>query len=236
MNIIDIILIIFILVELYIGYRRGLLKMLINILGYIATIVLTYFLYLPFKEILVNVVGLDKIINDFITKHLRQLGAGGVGEIVSSTDLSAMKKMVIPDKVKFTLEKYLTTDSINIKDSIANNLTGGVANTVFSTVTDFLLTIIAIVVLFLILLIIIKIISSGANIIKKIPVISTVNALAGSFIALIKTYIILSIAALITVIILMLNNWQSFSDLIKQSFIADMMINHNIFIWLLFST
>ncbi len=217
-NLLDIGLIVFILIELFISYKRGFIKMLINLFGYIAAAVLTYFLYQPFKSVLVNIIGMDKIISDFLLQRLKELGASSVGNIVSVADISAMQKLTLPNGIEVQLKNFLMSNA------------KGSATTVITVVSDFLVTIFSIVSLFLILLIVIKILSSMLNFVSKAPVIRTINGLFGCLLGLVKIYIILSIAALIAVFLLTLNDWKTLADLIEHSVIADIMINKNIFV------
>ncbi len=221
MNIIDIILIIFILIQVYIGYQKGFFVMFVSLISYIIAAALTYILFPFYKNILVNSFGLNDFISTFIIDRLKSLGANNVGSIVSTSDLEAMQKLTLPDVVIENFRDYLTTNGSGMFDSV------------ISLVSDFVVTVFAVISLFLVILLVIKILVSALNIISGLPGLSTINSLAGSILALIKTYIILSIAALISVFLLTINNWETFTNLVKGSFIADLLINHNIFTFIL---
>ncbi len=221
MNVLDIILIIFILIQFYLGYQKGFFVMMVNLLGYIAAAALTYLLFPFYKNVLINSFGLDDFISGFIIDKLKHLGANNVGSIVSASDLDAMQKLTMPDAVKESFRSYLTTNGSGMFDSV------------ISLVSDFVVTVFAVVSLFLVALLVIKIIVSALNILSGLPGLSTINSLAGSILALIKTYIILSIAALVSVFLLTINNWETFANLVNGSLIADLLINHNVFTFIL---
>ncbi len=218
MNILDIIIILYILIQVYLGYSRGAIKSLFNLFGYIATAIATFFFYQPFKQLLIDGLGLDKAIGKFVGERLVSLGASSVNASVSQSDLSAMSKLPLPDSIGESIESFLTSSA------------KGIAENVTTQVTDFILTVIAIVILFLAITAAVKVIGSMLNGIVKLPVLRSFNHGLGIVFGLLKAYIILSIVVLVLISLLSMNHWTTLDHLVHTSWMTNFIIQNNIFL------
>lgn len=218
MNLLDIIIIGYVLLQLYLGYTRGAVKSLLNLFGYFATAIITYMFYQPFKKILIDSLGLDKAINQFVGERLMALGASSMDASVSQSDLSAMAKLPLPKSISDDIMAFLTSSA------------KGVTETVTTQVTDFIITVISIVILFLAIMAAVRVIGSMLNGIVKLPVIRSFNHLFGIIFGIVKTYIVLSISMLILVSLLSMNNWDSIQAMVDSSFLTNLIIQNNVFL------
>ncbi len=215
MSILDIIIVIFIALQVFFGYRKGAIKSLFDLLGYIVAAVVTYLFYAPVKQLLIDMTPLDDTIASFVAERLKILGATSVQATVSTADLTAMTKLPLPENVKLAITNFLT------------NSVSSASQNVITEVTDFLMTIIAVIAVFVVTLIVVKIIASMLNIIAKLPVISTFNKFGGVLFGLIKSYIILSLLFLIFMMFFSTNGNQMLFNMINQSILAPIFINYN---------
>ncbi len=217
MTIIDIIILIFIAFQVAMGFIKGAVKSLFDLMGYIFAAVVTYFFYVPVKNLLIEMTPLDETISTFVAERLKALGATSVQATVSTADLNAMTKLPLPEDVKKAISDFLT-GSVS---SVTQNVT--------SEVTNFLMTLVAVISVFLVTLIVVKIISSMLNVIANLPVISTFNKLGGVAFGLIKSYIIVSLVFLVFITFLSTNLTPETQNAIDKSLLAPLFINYNAF-------
>ncbi len=215
MTILDIIILVFIAFQVVMGYIKGAIKSLFDLLGYILAAVATYFFYLPVKKLLIEMTQLDETIASFVGERLKALGATSVQATVSTADLNAMTKLPLPENVKTAISNFLT------------NSVSSASQNVITEVTNFLMTIIAVIAVFVVTLIVVKIVASMLNIIASLPVVSTFNKLGGVVFGLIKSYIIVSLLFLISITFFSTNLTPEAQNMIDKSLLAPFFINYN---------
>ncbi|PIE77314.1 MAG: hypothetical protein CSA13_00065 [Clostridiales bacterium] len=216
--IIDIVILGFMAFHLIIGYIKGAVKSLFDLLGYIFAAIVTYLFYAPVKKVLIDVTPLDESIAQFVTERLQALGASSVQAAVSTADLNAMSKLPLPEDVKVAIERFLT-DSVS---SVSQNVT--------TEVTNFLMTLVAVIGIFLITLIAVKLIASMLDIIAQLPVVSTFNKVGGVLFGAIKGYIIVSLLFLIFITFFSTSGDAGLQEALNSSITAPFFINYNLFL------
>lgn len=149
--IIDIILICILALTIFLGYKKGLVKVVFKVLAFLIALILTIILYRPITNIVINNTELDeKIANVIIEK--------GTVEV----DDSAENK---------TLDKYVE----NTKKNIQND----VVNTTAKSVSENLVGIIVMIALFIALRIALMILAIFANSLAELPIVKQFNKVGG---------------------------------------------------------
>lgn len=149
--IIDIILICILALTIFLGYKKGLVKVVFKVLAFLIALILTIILYRPITNIVINNTELDeKIANVIIEK--------GTVEV----DDSAENK---------TLDKYVE----NTKKNIQND----VVNTTAKSVSENLVGIIVMIALFIALRIALMILAIFANSLAELPIVKQFNKAGG---------------------------------------------------------
>lgn len=182
---VDIIIIAIIAFAAFRGYKLGLVHSILNFFGSFAAAIIAFYAHPIFKNFLIKVLALDKFILEKVVLKMKELGAAGSAQAVSSSDIDAMDKLLIPGSVKEGMKDFLTTNTSELTKSVA------------LSVTDFIVSVIAFGLLFVslfILFIVLKKLLRGA---VKMPIINTLNNLGGLLFALISTHIVLTIVLML---------------------------------------
>lgn len=217
----DIVLVLATAIMAYVGYRKGLVSMLMNFFGTFAAALISYFFFGSFKELLVKFTGIDEFIFQKVVERMQALGAHAAKTSVSSMDIDAVGKMSMPDVIKTKLTDYLTESSSAVSKSAA------------LSITDLIMSIVTVVIMFFSLIILFRIISKALNLTAKLPVISAFNSLGGLLFSLLSFYLILTIVFLLATSIAPLETQQSLAGMIKDSVIAKYLIENNPFLIML---
>lgn len=151
--------ILFVLVNIYRGYRVGFVKIVLSMFAMLASIVLAAILVIPVGGMVKAVTSIDEQIKTKVEK------------VIEENDIKALPdidKMELPDNIKAMIKE-------NSKDSVeklTENAADVVSNSIFNAGVF--------VILFVICYIVVKIVINVLNLVTKLPIINGVNALAGT--------------------------------------------------------
>lgn len=198
--IIDIIIIAIFVFAAYRGYQLGLVHSILNFFGSFGAAIIAFYAHPIFKTFLINVLGMDKFIMEKVVLKMRELGAAGSAQAVSSADIDAMDKLLLPDSVKEGMREFLTTNTTEITKSVA------------LSVTNFIMSVIAFGLLFISLFILFKVLRKLLRGVVRLPLIKSLNNLGGLLFAVVSTYIVL------TIVFLLIN---SFVTISPSSFLGE---------------
>ena len=160
--IIDIIFICILALSIYLGYKKGLVKVIFNVFAFLIAIILTVILYRPITNMVINNTELDeKIANVIIEK--------GTVEVENSSGNK-------------TIDKYVE----NTKKNIQND----VVNTTAKSLSENLVGIIVMVSLFIILRIVLIVIAFFANSLAELPIVKQFNKVGGTIYGVLEGIII----------------------------------------------
>ncbi len=213
--VLDIIVGIIIVLSIFIGYKRGFIRMLASFLGKFVALTVSYFYYEPFKDFLIKFTGIDTFVFEKIKLSLTNLGGHAAEASVAGSDINAVSKMAIPDALKEKLVSYLTESANSLGRSVAGSL------------TDFTMTILSFILLFILVSLLISIVVRVLDIVAKLPVLNTFNKLGGIIFSLISTYILLTIAFLLFTSFISMDLSQTFNEMLKNSLFAKQLIIYN---------
>ena len=203
---IDVILVAFIALFTFIGYKQGLVKAAIKILSFFIAIVIALVLYKP--------------VSNFIIKN-------------TTIDEKIQSVMVKNTKLE---EKEETEDSNIVKQNLSNKIIAGANDTIEDVSNAFTVKIIelgVIIILYIVTRIILIFVSKLTDLITKIPGLKQINALGGIIYGFIKgvllVYIILGVIYLVSPMI----KSSTFKE-IDNTIITKEIYNNNILLKLVF--
>ena len=201
--IIDIILILFLFFGAYVGYKKGLVNVLMNFIAIIFAIVLSFFLQFPIADCLKN----SKFGNDlYINVHKG---------IVSTIDAQreGIEKNTIYSKI---IDGVISEEQI---DAQADN------------VTTFILKGVSFIAIFLVTLIIIFILKGVLNTVFYLPILNSINKIGGLTVGGLKSvviiYLILAAIAFISPMPIVKGN---LSNKIEKTNITKVMYENNLLV------
>jgi len=214
-NVVDGLILAFLLISTMIGFYQGLIASFFNFFGYIIAAIVTRFYFTDFKSLIIEFTSLDDWITRFIGEKLSNYGSSS-----SKVDLNYLDKVKLPEEFNEILNTYNLTD--NPSDIIKS------MNTDFASgLSDIMLTIFSIIMLFVLILIAIKVVVNLLDLVARLPIISSFNKLGGVLFGFVKGIILLSLFSLIVLPILSFSEATTIMDLVNQSILANYIIEYN---------
>ena len=181
MNYVDIIVIVFIGLIVFEGYRKGLIKMLFELLGLIVAFFISKQYSFIIEQFLTEKTKFYQIVHDFF-----QTKAQWLTEIIQDGTTDVIKKLQeslrLPQEMKMLfIQSYEGGVGVNNFDNFVN------------LITDFVMKSISFLVTFLIIYLILLVVCSLVDAFVKLPLLNITNKIGGSVIGVAKGVIILYI-------------------------------------------
>ncbi len=207
----DIILVAIIALNVFICYRKGLVKLAVGLIAVIVAIIVSVVLYKPVSNIIIENTEIDENIENTIIENF---SAETDGE--EDTDNGFMKYM----------EKYVN-DSINkTRNQIVLEASNVIATKVINICVFLGIFIIARIVLILLTFI--------ADIIMSLPILKQFNKAGGIIYGLIKALLIIYVILAIIFFIIYVSGNTTLSNAISSSYITKFFYNNNLLLNLIF--
>lgn len=207
----DIILVAIIALNVFICYRKGLVKLAVGLIAVIVAIIISVLLYKPVSNIIIENTEIDENIENTIIENF---SAETDGE--EDTDNGFMKYM----------EKYVN-DSINkTRNQIVLEASNVIATKVINICVFLGIFIIARIVLILLTFI--------ADIIMSLPILKQFNKAGGIIYGLIKALLIIYVILAIIFFIIYVSGNTTLSNAISSSYITKFFYNNNLLLNLIF--
>lgn len=183
-NVIDIIVLLFILLVVGNGFRKGLIMSLFDLVGLIASFIISWNYYYLVKDFLVKRTGLVDFINNNISAKISEVLADLPG---TDLDLGSIFNGFgkLPFDIQRIMEDFLQS---SIKETAADY-----AISMSDKITNIFIVIISFTVAFLIAYLLLMIIAGVLNIMFKAPVLNMANKLLGGLFGLLKAVVLLYI-------------------------------------------
>lgn len=207
----DIILVAIIALNVFICYRKGLVKLAVGLIAVIVAIIVSVVLYKPVSNIIIENTEIDENIENTIIENF---SAETDGE--EDTDNGFMKYM----------EKYVN-DSINkTRNQIVLEASNVIATKVINICVFLGIFIIARIVLILLTFI--------ADIIMSLPILKQFNKAGGIIYGLIKALLIIYVILAIIFFMIYVSGNTTLSNVISSSYITKFFYNNNLLLNLIF--
>lgn len=211
--IVDLIVLGILILCILIGYRRGLTGCIIKILSFFIALVISFILYNPVANIVIENTQIDENLKTSIVQVFQD---NETEEEETETD-SPIMEYISEEVEKATEDK---------KNEIVNSTAEKLSINIIKISTFIILFIIS-----RILLIFVRVLT---NIITKLPLIKQCDKIGGILYGILEGFIIIFVAfALITFISTMINQY-ALLEIINKSYIGSTLCNNNILIKLIF--
>lgn len=205
--ILDIVILILILLGAIVGYRKGLVGIVVSLASIIISIVLSFILQAPISEALYNDTGVGKIVEQTVYNN------------IVSSNKNGEKENTIYDNIINSIIKQDTKELTS--EQIAK------------TVTMFILKGLSFILIFIVVSIICYIIQAVLNLVFSLPLLNSVNKFGGAAAGVIKNilriYIVLAIISFMAPMAIM----EPVLNFVNSSVITKLLYNNNILVSLI---
>ena len=204
--VIDLVIIAILLINVIIGYKKGLMEVLVSACAFIIAIAATFILYKPISMVIINNTSIDDKIKETILSN-------NSGE---QTEENSEEQSMI--------EKYVTSKIQDATIEAKNEAIEAIADTVSIKAVE----IITAIILFIAVRIIVVLLKFFTELIGKIPVIEQFNEIGGVLYGLIKSAIIIYILLMILFMIVSINGNGMIQEAIDTSYITKFLFENNV--------
>ena len=204
--IVDIILILVLGLNIFIGYKKGLINVIFSILAFLIAIVLTFILYKPISKIIIHNTQIDNVIRESIINNNSEKE-----DLKEDTESNAVKKY-INSKAKETEE--------NLKAKTIETIADAVSIKVIEIITG-----IALFIIIRIILIFLKFLFEA---ISELPIIKQFNELGGVIYGLLKGLVLIYLVLTIIFIVTSIKGENIVIEKIDESYITKFLYENNV--------
>ena len=210
--ILDIIVLAILALSIFLGYKKGLINVVFNLCAFLVAIILTWILYTPITNLVIEKTDLDENIKNTIIEKGVTTEQGDINE-----EEHGISKFI---------QQYVTKNIEGAKNDVVKSSADVIAE---KTVA-----IIVAIGLFLAIRIILILLKFIANGIAELPIVKQLNEVGGLVYGLIRGVFVIYLLFSICFIIMSVNNIESISTAIENSIISQFIYNHNIILDVIF--
>ena len=223
--VVDIIILIIMITCIFLGYKKGLIRVAVNILGFFIALLISLILYTPISNFVIN--------NTSIQPTLKEAISGTVTPYVIKTEENEKE-----DKQKEDNAPKVMTDYINgfiekekkqveqTEKDIINNVSETVANNLIKIAVGILVFIVAKITLLFV--------KALARLISNLPIIGSFNKIGGAIYGILQGMLIIYILFAILSIFAPTMENSGILEAINSSTIGKIMYNNNIILKIIF--
>ena len=207
--VVDIILCSIIILNVFIGYKKGLIKVAFNIFAFFIAIIATFILFRPISNLVINNTQIDdKIKETIVNKASRNQDTNEINDN------------------KGFIQEYIENEIKSKTEEVKNTTIEAIAGTISIRAVE-ILTWIMLFIAIRIVLILLKFLSEA---ISEIPIIKQFNEIGGIIYGIIKSAVIIILILTIIFIISSIHGNGKINDAIEESFITKYLYNNNIIV------
>ena len=215
--VVDIIVLAFILISIFLGYKNGLVDSLVKILSFFIAIVLAFVLFKPVGNFIKDTTKFDETLSSTIENAL---SSNSINEEKLNEE-SDMPK-VITDYVAKEIKNATATTQNEIAKTVAEKLTLTIINGI------------SFIGIFLVARIVLFFVRKLADLFAEIPVIKQVNEIGGATFGLLRglfvVYLLLAIISLLAAVIMQ----TGVISAIESSYVTSILYNNNLLLKIFF--
>ena len=210
--ILDVIIVAIVVLNIFICYKKGLVKLAVGLIAVLAAIILALILYKPVSNIIIKNTDIDeKIENAIINNFSADTHGNGEVRYVGILDY---------------LEKYVD-DAINkTQNEIVYETAGTMAIKIVNTAV--------LLGIFLIVRIVLQLLTFVSDIITSLPIIKQFNEVGGVLYGIAKAILIIYVILAILFFVIFATENATISNAIADSFITKFLYEHNLLLNILF--
>ena len=204
----DIVLVVILVLNIIVGYKKGLVNVIFNICAFLVAIVITIILYKPASNIIIENTNIKQNIKTMIINNSQKEKTDEKG---SSTN---------------DIQKYIESSIQDVADDAKTKATETVAETISTKAIE----IITCIVLFILTRIVLILLKFLTEIIANLPIIKQFNEIGGLVYGIIKGLIIIYLILTIMFLVISINENGIIANAIEESNITKFLYNNNIII------
>ena len=230
---VDLILLFIVLLNVIIGYKKGLIKVAFSIFAFLIALIATLILFKPISYLIINNTQIDENIKSIIVKNNKfdsenqESKEQENSEVENNQTEKENKTEIEKEENNNTFIKKYVYGIISEKTNEAKNKA---IETVADTVSVKAVEILTAVVLYIAIRIIIIFLSFLSDSIAKIPIIKQFNEVGGIIYGLLKSIIIVYLLLTIIFIINSIKGSGPVGDAIEDSYITKYLYNNNVIV------
>ena len=207
--IVDLVIIVFILLFAFLGYKKGFVKIALGLCTFIIATIVAFLLYRPVANIVIDTTEIDESIEQSIIAKVLPEGVPDDTEV----DTSNISK---------TLPSFVLKNSNNTVKSIAESMSRA------------LIEIGCLLLIYIVVKIVLRLIIVVVDLIAKLPVLKQFNEFGGLVFGIIEGFIfVFTILAFVSLLLPLLDNSEQILSAIDGSIIGSIMFNNNILLKLI---
>ena len=212
--VLDLILIVSLAVSIFFGYKKGLIGVAFNLCAFIVAIVITWILFNPVTNLVIN----NTEIDDGIKNAIIEKG-------VIKPEENEEKKNE-GNKVDEYIKQYITTP--------VTETTNNVVEETAKTISEKLVAIGVAIILFIIVRIALILLKFVAEAIAKLPIIKQFNKAGGLIYGAIRGMFLIYIFLAILFLVMSVNNSGTIANMINSSIISKVLYENNLLLNIIF--
>jgi uncharacterized membrane protein required for colicin V production len=217
--VIDLIVIAFILLSTFLGYKKGLIGVAFKIVSFIIAVVIALILFKPVSSLIIEKTDWDENIENVIYEKIAGTSIEQGEEIKEEeTDLPSVIVNYINDGIENTIQEAKT----NIAETVSKDFAKNVIQ---------IITLIAIFIVARILLIFAKVLLEA---IAELPLVKQFNEVGGILYGLLRGIFVILVLLALASVLLPIFNQTAILTYIDQSIVTKFLYNHNIILNLFF--
>ena len=198
--IIDVILVLFLLGSTYLGYKKGLVKVAVSLVAFIAAIIITVLLYRPIGDL-----------------------------IIKNTDWDENLQKSIQTNVDSATSSNKTEEEKNITDSMIEGAKNEILPVTSKTVATNIIYGGTMIGLFIVSRLLLLLVNLMADAITSLPIIKQFNEAGGIAYGILRGIIIVYAIVLLLNLIISFDPQGALNDIIQNTFLTKLLMNFNIF-------
>ena len=210
--ILDVIIVVIIALNIFICYRKGLVKLAVGLIAVLAAIILALILYKPISNAIIENTEIDEKIENTIIENFS-----------AETDENAEVRYV---GIIDYLEKYV--------DDAVNKTQNEIVYETAGTMAVRFVNIAVILAIFLITRIVLLLLTFISDMITSLPILKQFNEVGGVVYGAVKALLIIYVLLAIVFFVVYATGNTTISDAIASSFITKFFYNHNLLLTILF--
>ena len=203
----DVILFSIIVLNVFIGYKKGLIKVALNIFAFFIAIIATLILFKPISNLVINNTQIDDKIKEAII-----ITASRNQEQKESNENNGFIQEYIENEIKSKAEE--------VKNSAIESIAGAISIRVIEILTW--------IILFIVIRIALILLKFLSETISEIPIIKQFNEIGGIVYGIIKSAVIIIFILTIIFIISSIYGNGKINDAIEESYVTKFLYNNNI--------
>ena len=210
--ILDIIIVAIIIGNIFVCYKKGLVKLAVGLIAVLASIVLAIILYKPVSNLIIKTTGIDEKIENAIIENF-------------SADTSNSEETRYVGVIDY-LEKY-ANDAVT---KTQNEIVYETAGTMAVKITN----VIVLLAIFIIVRAVLVLLTFVSDAITSLPLIKQCNEVGGVVYGIIKALLIVYIILAIVFLIVLVSGNSTISDMISSSYITKFFYENNLLLKVIF--